>query len=40
MLNLLLIDDNEDDRVLITYELKREFPELHVESIIDTESLY
>ena len=40
MLNLLLIDDNEDDRVLIIYELRREFPELQVESVIDTESLY
>ena len=40
MLNLLLLDDNEDDRVLIIYELKREFPELQVESVIDTESLY
>src|SRR5918998_3823234 len=40
MLNLLLIDDNEDDRVLIIYELRREFPELQVESIIDTESLH
>jgi len=30
MLNLLLIDDNEDDRVLIIYELRREFPELQV----------
>lgn len=40
MLNLLLIDDNEDDRVLIIYELRREFPELQVESVIDTESLH
>jgi len=40
MLNLLLIDDNEDDRVLIIYELRREFPELQVEPVIDTESLH
>src|SRR5919202_2651788 len=40
MLNLLLIYDNEEDRVLISYELRREFPELQVESVIDTESLY
>src|ERR671932_2927158 len=40
MLNLLLIDDNEDDRVLIIYELRREFPELQVETIIDTENLH
>jgi DNA-binding NtrC family response regulator len=36
---LVIIDDNPEDRILILRELSREFPNLQVEEIIDTEGL-
>ncbi|MGV3772860.1 MAG: response regulator [Verrucomicrobiales bacterium] len=38
-LRLLLIDDNPDDRSLVARELKREFPKLKVDEVIDAASL-
>jgi PAS domain S-box-containing protein len=38
-LRILLIDDNPDDRALAVRELRREFPELHIEQIGDAEGL-
>lgn len=38
MLRILLIDDNQDDRALINYELRREFPNLQVEEVVEAES--
>ncbi|MBD2770807.1 response regulator [Iningainema tapete] len=37
MLRLLLIDDNENDRTLIIYTLRREFPDLKVEEVTKAE---
>ncbi len=37
MLRLLLIDDSQQDRILIAYELKREFPDLQVEEVVAAE---
>ncbi len=34
-LHILLIDDNPDDRILVIRELRREFPDLQVEQIIE-----
>lgn len=39
MLRLLLIDDNPDDRFLITRELRREFPALHIVEVTETTDL-
>ena len=36
-LRILLIDDNPDDRTLVIRELRREFPDLHVEQIIEVQ---
>ncbi|RUR86562.1 ATP-binding protein [Chlorogloeopsis fritschii PCC 9212] len=35
---LLLIDDNANDRLLIARELRREFPDIELEAIVDIES--
>src|ERR671932_1898550 len=37
MLRLLLIDDSQEDRLLIAYELRREFPDLQVEEVVEPE---
>jgi PAS domain S-box-containing protein len=37
MLRLLLIDDSQEDRLLIAYELRREFPDLQVEEVVEAE---
>jgi len=37
MFSLLLVDDNPVDRLLIVRELSREFPDLHLEEVIDVE---
>jgi len=37
-LNLLLIDDNPDDRALVIRELRREFPSIQIEQITDAKS--
>ncbi|HEY9612662.1 PAS domain S-box protein [Allocoleopsis sp.] len=37
MLRLLLIDDSPEDRLLIVYELRREFPDLQVEEVVQAE---
>ncbi len=37
MLRLLLIDDSQQDRILIAYELRREFPDLQVEEVVAAE---
>ncbi|OGG43557.1 MAG: hypothetical protein A3F84_20525 [Candidatus Handelsmanbacteria bacterium RIFCSPLOWO2_12_FULL_64_10] len=34
-LRILLIDDNPHDRTLVIRELRREFPDLHVDQVID-----
>ena len=39
MLRLLLVDDNPDDRFLITRELHREFSEVHIVEVTETTSL-
>jgi len=39
LLRILLIDDNLDDRLLVIRELRREFPDLQVEQIIEAEGL-
>ena len=36
-LRILLIDDNPDDRTLVIRELRREFPELQIEQIIEAQ---
>jgi len=36
-LRILLIDDNPHDRALVIRELRREFPDLHVDQVIDAE---
>jgi CheY-like chemotaxis protein len=38
-LRILLIDDNPSDRILAIRELRREFPNLQVEEIIEVEGL-
>ncbi len=38
-LRILLIDDNPGDRALVVRELRREFPDLRVEQIIDMEDV-
>ncbi|GAB1543320.1 hypothetical protein NUACC21_59940 [Scytonema sp. NUACC21] len=40
MLPILLVEDSQVDRALIIYELKREFSDLQIESVIDAESFY
>jgi PAS domain S-box-containing protein len=37
MFRLLLIDDSQQDRILIAYELRREFPDLQVEEVVAAE---
>ena len=39
MLRILLIDDNPDDRILVTRQLQQEFPHLEFTSPIDAKSL-
>jgi DNA-binding NtrC family response regulator len=39
MLRILLIDDNPDDRILVTRQLQQEFPQLEFTSPIDAKSL-
>lgn len=39
MLRILLIDDNPDDRLLVTRQLQQEFSPLEVSSVIDANSL-
>lgn len=36
-LRILLIDDNPDDRTLVVRELRREFPDLYIEQVAETE---
>ncbi len=40
ILNILLIDDNPDDRLLVIRQLKREFSELKVEQVLDLKDLH
>ncbi|NEU82834.1 response regulator [Nostoc sp. UIC 10630] len=40
MLRLLLIDDNEHDRALITYKLKSEFPDIQIEEVITADNFH
>lgn len=39
MLHILLIDDSENDRLLAMRELSREFPDVHVEQITNSQEL-
>ena len=38
-LNLLLVDDNPDDRTLVIHELQKEFPGLEVDQIYQADAL-